>query len=115
MLPYLTKRLNKRLIIPILQGSVLKLCCSLTITHSYLGRHVGEQEGLVAVFLTLSMVPGCGEMAAVETAVLEVGVLKEAVQSLLTLGGPYVQRISAPLGPFQIYSLVASTCGDCTF
>ena len=43
---------------------------------SYLGRHVGEQKGLVAVFLTLSMVSGSGEMAAVESAVLEVGVLK---------------------------------------
>ena len=91
------------------------LCCSLAITRSYLGRHVGEQEGLVAVFLTLSMVPGCGEMAAVETAVLEVGVLMEAVQSFVTLEGPYVQRINAPVGSFKIYSLVASTYGDCTF
>ena len=65
------------------------LCCSLAINRSYLGRHVGEQKGLVAVFLTLSMVPGCGEMAAVETAVLEVGVLMEAVQSLLSKGPTY--------------------------
>ena len=48
----------------------------LSVTRSYLGRHVGEQEGLVAVLLTLSVVAGRGEMTPVESTVLEVGVLR---------------------------------------
>ena len=48
----------------------------LAVTRSYLGRHVGEQEGLVAVLLTLPVVAGRGEMTPVESTVLEVGVLR---------------------------------------
>ena len=48
----------------------------LSVTRSYLGSHVGEQEGLVAVLLTLPVVAGRGEMTPVESAVLEVGVLR---------------------------------------
>ena len=48
----------------------------LSVTRSYLGSHVGEQEGLVAVLLTLPVVAGRGEMTPVESAVLVVGVLR---------------------------------------
>ena len=49
--------------------------CVEMFAPSHLRRHVGEQKGLVAVFLTPPVVPGGGEVATVEAAVLVIGVL----------------------------------------
>ena len=69
----------------------------LYVTRSYLGRHVGEQEGLVAVLLTLPVVAGRGEMTPVESAVLEVGVLRGSPSIVYEYVGPEFRSVSKGL------------------
>ena len=71
------------------------------------------------MLLTLSVVAGCGEVAAVESAVLVIGVLrrglvvKKAVQSLRSKSSTTARN--APEGSFQIYSLLRQHIGPARF